>query len=91
MTNKVHLYMWHYYPDYNQWIFNYILNKEIFLVLDEVNNRRVSFAFNMFKFKKLKYMKFMNLNLTGLYLNGLVQAAERVCFKNVVFQSISKD
>ena len=54
-------------------------------MLDEVNNRVVGFAHNMFKNKKMKYMKFMNLNLTGLYLNGLVARAERVCFKNVVF------
>ena len=85
LTNKVHIYLWHYYPDYNQWLFNYILNKEIYFVMDELNRHRIVYAYNMFKFKKLKYCKIMNMNISGLYLNGLVACAERVCFKNVVF------
>ena len=72
LTNKVHIYMWHYYPDYNQWLWNYILNKQIYFVIDELNNRRVSFCYNMMKNKPMKYLKIMNSNLTGLYLNGLV-------------------
>jgi len=91
LTNKVHLYMWHYFPDYNQWLFNYIIDKEIYFVIDELNNRRVSFCYNMMKYRKLKYLKVMNTNISGLYVNGLCQAAERVCFKNVVFQNINKD
>jgi len=55
------------------------------LVIDELNNRRTSFMYNMIKFKPLKYLKVMNMNLNGLYLNGLAAGAERVCFKNVVF------
>jgi hypothetical protein len=86
LTNKVHLYLWHYYPDYNQWIFNYMLNKEFYLVIDELNNRRTSFIFNIVKFRPIKYLKIMNMNLVGLYLNGLSAGSERICFKNVVFQ-----
>ena len=33
----------------------------------------------------------MNMNLAGLYLNGLSAGAERVCFKNIVFQLICRD
>jgi hypothetical protein len=91
LTNKVHMYLWHYYPDYNQWLFNYIINKEIYLVIDELNNRRTSFMYNMIKFKALKYLKVMNMSLTGLYLNGLAAGAERICFKNVVFQHIARE
>lgn len=91
LTNKVHMYLWHYYPDYNQWLFNYIINKEIYLVIDELNNRRTSFMYNMIKFKALKYLKVMNMSLTGLYLNGLASGAERICFKNVVFQHIARE
>lgn len=85
LTNKNHLYLWHYYPDYNQWIFNYILNKEFYLVIDELNARRVSFIYNILKFQPIKYLKVANMNLAGLYLNGLASGAERICFKNVVF------
>ena len=91
LPNKVHLYLYHYFPDYNQWVFNYILNKEIYLVMDELNHRRTTFCYNIFKYKKIKYLKIMNASIVGLYLNGLVANAERVCFKNVVFMQISKE
>ncbi|CDW75764.1 UNKNOWN [Stylonychia lemnae] len=91
LPNKVHLYLWHYFPDYNQWLFNYILNREIYLVMDELNHRRTTFCFTIFKNKKIKYLKLMNGSIIGLYLNGLAACAERICFKNVVFMQICKE
>jgi hypothetical protein len=33
----------------------------------------------------------MNGSVVGLYLNGLVANAERICFKNIVFMQITKE
>jgi len=86
LTNKVHLYMWHYYPDYNQWLFNYIVGKELYLVIDELNQKRLSCIKNMLSFVKMKYLKVMNMRMTGIVINGLASCAERICLKNVVFE-----
>ena len=93
LVTHVHLYLWHYYPDYNQWLFNYMLAPHIkfYLVIDELNARRVSFMFNVVKYQPIAYLKICNLTLSGLYLNGLTQGADRVCFKNVVFCLIARE
>ena len=91
LPNKVHISLYHYFPDYNQWLFNYILNKEIYLVMDELNHRRTTFCFTIFKFKKIKYLKIMNSQIVGLYLNGLASCAERICFKNMVFMQVCRE
>ena len=59
--------------------------------MDELNCKRISFAYNMLKFKKLAYLKLMNLTIAGLYMNGLAAEAERICAKNVVFHNINKE
>eukprot|EP00347_Sterkiella_histriomuscorum_P003974 403362225 len=91
LVNKVHIYLYHYFPDYNQWLFNYVMNREVYLVMDELNERRTTFCYNMFKHKKIKYLKLMNGQIRGSYLNGLAACCERICFKNVVFMHISKE
>ena len=91
LPNIVHIYLYHYFPDYNQWIFNYVLNREFHLTMDTLNHRRTTFCYTIFKFKKIKYLKLVNLGIVGLYLNGLVANAEKVCFKNVVFSLMNKE
>lgn len=48
LTNRVHIYCWHYWPDYNQWFLNYIMppereatkqTREVYLVIDELDSR----------------------------------------------------
>lgn len=68
-----------------------MLAGDFYLVVDELNSRRLSFVYNQCKYRKIKYLKVANCNLIGLYLNGLSANAERICFKNVVFQQICKD
>ena len=33
----------------------------------------------------------MNLQICGLYLNGIVALAERICFRNVVFKEMCRE
>ena len=42
MPNKTHLFFYSYFPDYNQWMFNYILknSKELYVVIDTLNPGR---------------------------------------------------
>ena len=58
--------------------------------MDELSNKKISSAYQLLQFKRLKYLKIMNTAISGLYLNGLVAAAERACFKNVIFESIHR-
>lgn len=52
LTNKCHMFFYRYFPDYNQWIFTYIFNcKELYIVIDELNMRRLCLASNIFKGK----------------------------------------
>jgi hypothetical protein len=85
LPNVVHLTLYHYFPDYNQWLFNYMLNRDLHVTMDSLNHRRTTFCFTIFRNKKIKYLKMMNLGIVGLYLNGIVMRAERICFRNVVF------
>lgn len=70
LTNKVHIFVWHYWPDYNQWLFNYIINRDqIYLVCDELDCRRLNFMCKVFKGVKLEYLKFANCRVTGQQLS----------------------
>ena len=60
LANKVNVTMNHYYPEYNQWIFQNIREREMNLTLDELNNTRTSSVYNMLKFQRIKYLKIMN-------------------------------
>ena len=67
------------------------MNREIYLTLSDLNNRRAGFVFNILKHQTFKYLKVENMQLQGMFLNGLILNAERACFKNVCFQQISRD
>ncbi len=87
LANKCHLFFWTFFPDYNQWMFNYIIknSKEIYIVMDTLNKHWTSFTCNVFKSVPIKYLKILNGDITGTLLNMLVVHAERVCMKNMVY------
>jgi hypothetical protein len=76
MPNVVYLYMYHYFPDYNQWLFNYMFTREFHLCIDSLNHRRTTLCFNLFKYKTMKSFKLMNLRIIGLYVSGMAARAE---------------
>jgi hypothetical protein len=84
LTNKCHLFFYHYYPDYNHWLLQYIFGKELYLVIDELNMRRITILANTFKGKPIKYLKILNGGITGAMLNYLVINSERICMKNII-------
>lgn len=85
LPNIVHVYLYHYFPDYNQWVFNYILNREFHLHIDTLNHRRTTFCYNLFKYKKIKHLELKNLSIVGFYFNGIIAGAENITLRNVVF------
>ena len=91
MTNKCHLFFYHYFPSHNQWLFDSILGKELYVVIDQLDLRTIHFAAHTFKGNFVKYFKLLNVSIKGIYLNHFIQKAERVCIKNVVFTEISRD
>lgn len=90
MANQVHLFLWHYFPDYNQWLFNYILGKELYLCADELNENRMSHLKQMMAGQKIKYLRLSNVRVPGICLHALSMHAERICFKNVVFEQLPR-
>ena len=91
LPNIVQLTLYHYFPDYNQWIFNYILNREFHLTIDTLNHRRTTFCYTLFKYKKIKVLTLKNTHIVGLYLNGIIANAENIVFMNVVFLKIDRE
>ena len=91
LTNKVHLYFWHYFPDYNQWLFNYIIDKEIYLIMDELNTDKVSKLKGMLAYQPIKYLKIVHMPCASRAINGLTAYAERVYLQNVVVENLCKD
>ena len=82
MTNKVHCFFYHYFPDYNLWMFNYILTKELYVVINELNNDRIKFVCYTFSGQKMKFLKLMNCEIRARYLNMLLHHSEKVLVKN---------
>ncbi len=65
--------------------------KELYLVMDEMNQRNNTLCYNLLKYRNIKYLKITNSHIVGSHVNGLVALAERVCFKNIVFMQICKE
>lgn len=85
----MHIFVWHYWPDYNQWLFNYIINRDqIYLVCDELDCRRLNFMCKVFKGVKLEYLKFANCRVTGQQLSQVMQNAKKVMLKHTVLREI---
>ena len=62
----------------------------MFVVVDELNPRKLSLLKNILSFQKMKYLKLSNLTCPGIIASGLSAKAERVCYRNVVFEHIQK-
>ncbi len=57
LPNRVSVRFYRYFPDYNNWLFNYMLDREIYLTIEELNERRFRFAAHIFKEKPIKKLK----------------------------------
>lgn len=70
LANRVHVYMMNEFPEvektvntFARMLFGYDgcgTNKDIYLVLDEMNHKRTAQCFNMMKFRRIKYLKLIN-------------------------------
>jgi len=89
LINSVKVRFYRYFPDYNQWIFNYILDKEVSVEMKELNQRRTTFTCHVFKSKPIKKLKVINQPLASLYLAQFIKFAEFCVFKNVEFTRLS--
>ena len=77
--------------DYNHWMYSYIFDREIYIVIDEVIFGRIKALAVIFGKKPIKYFKILNCEIDGKSIGLFIEKADRVCFKNLIVKAINKD